>query len=168
MYRSHAATMSRIKELRPSPNIRSRTHPEIADDTRGDGRLEDNPRSTSPRLQEKWRRIRPEEIGEAGGGGGEENRDKKELPVCRLPELCECNDVNTRLCRSSMQRLPKGLGDAGGKISQTSGRRPDKEHPRSPYVDTRRSEDSRHKGRARRERRRRLGDSRKQLSNTIS
>lgn len=36
-----------------SRRSRSRTHPEIVDDAREGGRLEDDPRSTPPRLQEK-------------------------------------------------------------------------------------------------------------------
>lgn len=65
------------------------------------------------------------------------DRDKKKgLPVCRS-ELCERNDVNTRLCRSSMQRSRRR---GGREVSQATEKRPDKEHPRSLYVDTRRSE----------------------------
>lgn len=39
----------------------------------GDGRLEDDPWSTSSRLQEKWRRVR---AGEIGGAGEAETRRK--------------------------------------------------------------------------------------------
>lgn len=54
--------------------------------------------------RKKWRRRRRRR----------RNRDKKKgLPVCQS-ELCERNDVNTRLCRSSMQRLPKSAGCGQG------------------------------------------------------
>lgn len=51
-------------------------------------------------------------LGKSEGGKEEETR-RKGLPVCRS-ELCERNDVNTRLCCSSMQRLSKSAGCGQG------------------------------------------------------
>lgn len=129
-----------------------RTHPGIADDATREGM--DDWKTILEVLhrdcKKSGRRIRP---GEIGGAGEEQRQEERDLSVCRLLELCERNDVNTRLCRSSMQRLPKeGGGDAGGKISQTSERRPDKEHPRSPYVDTPAAQRARRERRGRRRR----------------
>lgn len=74
----------------------------------GDGRLEDDPWSTSSRLQEKWRRVR---AGEIGGAGEAETRRK----TCQFVG-CWSYVSATRRKYAPLPFLDATLAEGGGEI----------------------------------------------------
>lgn len=80
-----AAVKSRIKKSRPSLDVLARPPWNRRRRAREGGRLQDDPWSTSPRLQEKWRRIRPGEIGKGrGAGGGRGGKTERRRETCQF------------------------------------------------------------------------------------